>query len=164
MRASTILSAIALVGTASAMPSPDTDDYWSHDERAIIPRNAFDAPADATAPWVKVNDEGQPVQTHTPSLTTDENGATAVADGAPHDLTATVFTITSNAKITTSTGNPPNPTPTHKGGEGAFSRCYNMDGEYAPFCRPSTDAMLYTGSTYYGEFPQPNPASQPGLD
>lgn len=155
MRASTILAgALALARTAYAVPAgSDTDDYWSREEMmprdGIVPRDG--QAADATMPWVGVNDEGQPIETHTPSPTTDENGATSVADGAPHDLTASVYTMTSYGVVTTSTGDPPNPTATSKGGEGAFSRCYNVDGEFAPFCKPSHNTTLLTGNTYYGE-------------
>ncbi|KAL3958904.1 hypothetical protein ACCO45_007066 [Purpureocillium lilacinum] len=68
----------------------------------------------------------------------------------PHDLTASVYTWTTWGKITTSTGEPPNPTATNvKTGEGSFSRCFNKDGPNAPFCRPAANSTLLTGSTYY---------------
>jgi hypothetical protein len=105
-------------------------------------------PAAPTAPWVTVDDEGRPAATFTPSYTTNPT-TTSLVDAAPHDLTASVYTWTTWGKATTSTGEPPNPTATSKNNEGAFSRCFNMDGEYAPFCRPSLNSTLLTGTTYF---------------
>jgi hypothetical protein len=101
-----------------------------------------------TAVWVTIDDDGQPSTTFTPSYTTDAS-TTSLVDPAPHDLTASVYTWVTWGKATTSTGEPPNPTATSSNNEGSFSRCYNMDGEYAPLCRPSLNSTLLTGTTYF---------------
>ncbi|RDA89111.1 hypothetical protein CP532_2305 [Ophiocordyceps camponoti-leonardi (nom. inval.)] len=109
-----------------------------------------------TAPWVTIDDEGQPAMTVTPSVVTvtGEEGTTTttttIDHGAPHDLTASVFTFITWGAITTSTGTPPNPTAVDaKTGQGAFTRCFNRDGDVAPFCRPLLNSTLLTGTTYY---------------
>ena len=92
-----------------------------------------------------------------------EDGTTTVTDGAPHDLTASVFTYTSYGKVSTSTGDIPNPTATRfctrdkavspsattKHSEGGFPRCYNTDGDDAPHCYPYADSTLYVDNIYY---------------
>ncbi|ODA76150.1 hypothetical protein RJ55_08433 [Drechmeria coniospora] len=104
---------------------------------------------DPMLPWIAVDDEGQPSTTYSPTVTTIDGTPTPV-NGAPHDLTASVYTWTTWGHITTSTGEPPNPTATKAGSlEGAFSRCYNLDGPFAPFCRPDINSTLLTGNTYY---------------
>ncbi|KAH9988286.1 hypothetical protein F4779DRAFT_277471 [Xylariaceae sp. FL0662B] len=112
----------------------------------------------ALEPWVTVDEDGQP-QTVTPVLSTVD-GTPTVVSGAPHDLTATVFTRTSLGKISTSTGSAPIATPT--GGEaGSFSVCHNKDGPLAPWCQPTEGITLYPGTSYYflwdtSYFPKPN--------
>ncbi|CAM1504109.1 Fc.00g017000.m01.CDS01 [Cosmosporella sp. VM-42] len=138
MHASAILAAAALWATAKAVPAPAPTEAAELIEKR----------ADQTALWVSVNDEGQPLETYTPSMTVVD-GTTSVDHAAPHDLTASVYTFTEWGEITTSTGEPPNPTATGKSGIGAFSRCVNMDGEHAPFCAPAANSTLYVGNTYY---------------
>lgn len=143
MHASTVFAAAAALWatsvSASAMPT------------AYLEERALEKRADQTAPWVTVDDEGQPAKTYTPHMETS-GGTTKVVDAAPHDITASVYTFTSWEKITTSTGAPPNPTATGKNNEGAFARCYNTEGDWAPFCDPANNSTLLTGNTYYGEF------------
>ncbi|KAH7321302.1 hypothetical protein B0I35DRAFT_477800 [Stachybotrys elegans] len=100
------------------------------------------------SPWVSVDDEGQPAATLTPSPTTVD-GTTSLVDAAPVQLTAEVFTSTRLGRLSTSTGEPPNPTADTQRGRGAFSRCKNMDGEFAPFCRPNRNSTLEPDTTYY---------------
>ncbi|KAK5992729.1 hypothetical protein PT974_06145 [Cladobotryum mycophilum] len=140
MHAIAILStaAAALYGSVAAMPALGNAQLEARDG----------VQADPTSPWVTVDDEGRPATTYTPSMTTVSGTPTAV-NGAPHDLTATVYTWTSWGVITTSTGEPPNPTATSKSNQGTFSRCHNTDGEFAPFCRPSHNSTLLTDNTYY---------------
>jgi len=107
------------------------------------------AALDPTGAWVSVDDEGSPAATYTPFMTTDSEGTSYLRDAAPHDLTATVFTYTNYAKVSTSTGDPPNPTATSKNKEGGFPVCKNMDGDHAPFCNPAVDSMLYQDTIYY---------------
>ncbi|KAF4125193.1 hypothetical protein GMORB2_4032, partial [Geosmithia morbida] len=90
-----------------------------------------------------------PVATHTPSITTKEDGSTEVVDAAPHDLTASVFTSTYYGIVTTSTGEPPIPSATGKDGDGAFARCVNLDGDGAPLCDPEPSSTMFQGTTYY---------------
>ncbi|KFH45483.1 hypothetical protein ACRE_036640 [Hapsidospora chrysogenum ATCC 11550] len=104
--------------------------------------------ADPTAVWVSVDDEGQPARTITPSVTT-EDGTTAIVDGAPHDITGSVFTWTSYGRVTTSTGDPPNPTATNKHTEGAFPLCENKDGDHKPLCYPTPSSTLFKDTIYY---------------
>ncbi|KAH6990711.1 hypothetical protein BKA56DRAFT_214715 [Ilyonectria sp. MPI-CAGE-AT-0026] len=119
------------------------------EEPDVVKRTAIEKRADQTAAWVTVDDEGQPAATYTPSITVIDGTTSAVEHGAPHDITATVYTITQYGKKTTRTGDPPNPTATAKSGEGAFARCHNKDGENAPFCDPASNSTLFVGSTYY---------------
>ncbi|CAJ2499664.1 Uu.00g025170.m01.CDS01 [Anthostomella pinea] len=100
----------------------------------------------ALAPWVTVGDDGKP-STVTPVLSTVD-GTTTIVSGAPHDLTATVFTTTSYGKVETSTGTAPLATAT--GGEaGSFPICHNLDGDDAPWCQPTDAQQLFVGTTYY---------------
>lgn len=106
-----------------------------------------------TAPWVSVDDEGRPAATLTPFMTTDREGVSYLRDAAPHDLTATVFTFTSYGKVSTSTGDPPNPTATNKNKQGGFPVCENMEGNNAPICAPSPKSTLFKDTLYYGMYP-----------
>jgi hypothetical protein len=109
----------------------------------VEPR-ATDAPLE---PWVTVNEDGKP-STITPVLTTI-SGTPTVISGAPHDITANVFTYTSYGKIITTTSSPPLPTPTGDDDGGAFPPCHNLDGDNAPWCLPRLDEPLYVGTRYY---------------
>lgn len=137
----------ALCSPAAAMPTAAP--YPELEALEALHRRAHLQPrADPTAAWVTVGDEGTPVKTITPKATTI-SGTPTLVDVAPHDITASVYTFTSWGVITTSTGQPPNPTATSKNNDGVFSRCYNKDGKDAPFCTPYTNSSLLTGSTYY---------------
>ncbi|KAI0399080.1 hypothetical protein F4802DRAFT_591083 [Xylaria palmicola] len=131
-----LAASLLLLAAAHAIPNP---------VHPLEPR-ATDA---ALEPWVTVNDDGKP-STVTPVLTT-VSGTPTVVDGAPHDVTATVFTYTSYGKIVTSTGEPPGPTATSTGddGAGSFAQCSNLDGEFAPWCHPDGESPLYVGTAYY---------------
>lgn len=130
-RFASIAAATLLLATASAIPNP------------LHPR-ATDA---ALEPWVTVNDEGKPA-TVTPVLST-VSGTPTVISGAPHDVTATVFTYTSYGKVLTSTGTTP-PAPVATGNStGSFAVCDNLDGKFAPWCRPDGETPLYVGTEYY---------------
>lgn len=142
MHASTVLAAMAFwasSASASAVPTAYVEERAANIEKR----------AEQTAPWVTVDDEGQPAKTYTPSMETSD-GTTKVIDAAPHDITASVYTWTTWEKVTTSTGAPPNPTATGKNNEGAFARCFNQKGDNAPFCDPIINSTLETGHTYYG--------------
>lgn len=149
MHAPALLGLAALIRATTAMPA-------AANEEAAAPQ-ITEAPvllekrADITAPWVEVDDLKQPVKTHSPSITTKEDGSTEVVDAAPHDLTASVFTNTYYGLVTTSTGSAPLPSATNKDGDGAFARCFNTDGDYAPLCDPVPSSTMYKGTTYYGE-------------
>lgn len=147
MRAVTFFSSAALLGVAAAVPAASQQQPRA--QETAEPLVARDPPA-PTAPWVEVNDNGQPSTTYTP-VQTQVDGSTSYIDAAPHDLTASVYTQTWYGEISTRTGDPPNPTPTGKGNKGAFTRCYNMDGEFAPFCAPSVNSTMYIDQTYYGK-------------
>ncbi|KAH6609256.1 hypothetical protein Trco_002602 [Trichoderma cornu-damae] len=135
-------AAVALCSPAAAMPTAAPSPQLEALEAHLQPR------ADPTAPWVTVGDEGTPVQTVTPKVTT-VSGTPTLVDVAPHDITASVYTWTSWGAITTSTGRPPNPTALSNNNDGVFARCYNKDGDDAPFCTPYRNSTLLTGSTYY---------------
>jgi hypothetical protein len=156
MRTSTML---ALAGLTSAWTIPSDHhnirelDLPGNINPAALP--GLVAPRDGqlvepTSPWIEVDDMGQPTKTNTPSMTTI-SGTPSALNGAPYDLTASVYTWTTWGSKTTSTGTPPNPTATAGGGKGAFARCSNLDGDFAPFCRPNHNSTLLTGSTYYSE-------------
>ncbi|KAF5013603.1 hypothetical protein FDECE_408 [Fusarium decemcellulare] len=140
MHASKVLASMGLVASASASILR----YAPVQEREFV----VEKRADATAAWVTVDDEKQPATTYTPSMTVVD-GTTSIKDAAPHDLTASVFTWTTWGEIYTSTGEPPNPTASGKHGEGTFSRCYNKDGDNAPFCSPYNSSTLIRDETYY---------------
>lgn len=145
MHASTILGTALAIRAAAAVAVP------APSEPAVLRRDYDNNDNLPAAPWVTVNDVGNPATTYTPAFTT-VSGTQSPIDGAPHDLTASLYTITSLGHITTSTGLPPNPTVTNAGtNQGSFSRCYNKAGPYAPFCRPSYNSTIYTGNTYYGK-------------
>ncbi|KAI1378868.1 hypothetical protein F4677DRAFT_443350 [Hypoxylon crocopeplum] len=101
----------------------------------------------ALEPWVTVNEDGKP-STVTPVLSTI-SGTPTVISGAPHDLTATVFTETNYGKVSTSTGSAPIPTATDSEGAGSFPVCQNKGGDHAPWCLPTEGTPLYPGITYY---------------
>ncbi|KAI1100531.1 hypothetical protein F4804DRAFT_44531 [Jackrogersella minutella] len=102
----------------------------------------------ALALWVTVNDDGKP-STVTPILSTI-SGTPTIISGAPHDLTATVFTETNYGQISTSTGTAPMATATGgDAGAGSFPICHNKDGDNAPWCQPTDGAPMYPGTTYY---------------
>lgn len=143
MHASKILASVGLVASASASVVRYAN---VNQQRDVV----IEKRADQTAAWVSVDDEAQPATTYTPSMTVVD-GVTSIVDGAPHDLTATVYTSTHYGEIYTSTGEPPNPTASGKHGEGAFTRCHNKDGSNAPFCSPYENSTLTTGKTYFGE-------------
>jgi hypothetical protein len=147
MHASKILATMGLMASAHAT-------VIRH-ERDLQANAALEKRADKTAAWVTVDDDMQPATTYTPSYTTVD-GTTSIVDAAPHDLTASVYTYTSWGKIHTSTGEPPNPQATGKNGEGVFSRCYNKDGDNAPFCAPYANSTLDVKKTYYGKRPAPS--------
>jgi hypothetical protein len=133
-------SAALLCSSAAAWAIPIDE------SELLVPRDGV--AADATSPWVEVNDESQPKTTHTPTMTT-VSGTPSAINGAPYDLTASVYTWTTWGVPSTSTGSPPNPTATGSNGEGAFTRCQNPDGDFAPFCRPSHNSTLLVGNTYF---------------
>lgn len=105
--------------------------------------------ADPTAPWVSVDDDGQPQTTFTPTSTVVD-GTPSVVNGAPYDLTATVFTASSQGELTTFTSSVPPPTAVAQSGAGAFSRCSNSTGFV---CDPAEASVLYPGKTYYSKPP-----------
>ncbi|KAI1424909.1 hypothetical protein F5Y12DRAFT_714775 [Xylaria sp. FL1777] len=131
-----LLAAAHAIPNPSAPPQPrDTD--------------AADAttPADTVLePWVTVSEDGTP-STVTPVLSLI-SGTPTIVSGAPHDITATVFTYTSYAKVITSTGAPPAPTATSESA-GSFGLCSNLDGDLAPWCYPVLNSTLYVGTTYF---------------
>ncbi|OTA57521.1 hypothetical protein K449DRAFT_138041 [Hypoxylon sp. EC38] len=100
----------------------------------------------ALEPWVTVNEDGKP-STVTPVLSTI-SGTPTIISGAPHDITATVFTETNYGKVSTSTGTAPIATATG-GDAGSFPVCHNKDGDNAPWCQPTEGTPLYPGITYY---------------
>ncbi|KAI2622455.1 hypothetical protein GGR54DRAFT_64648 [Hypoxylon sp. NC1633] len=131
MYASTTVAATALLlSLASAIPN-------------VRPRETDPA----LEPWVTVNEDGKP-STVTPVLSTI-SGSPTIISGAPHDLTATVFTETNYGKVSTSTGTAPIPTATDGDGAGSFPVCHNKDGDHVPWCLPTEGTPLYPGTTYY---------------
>lgn len=140
MHAGGILSAVlALCNAAVAIPAADGLHARDGDNDNDLPN----------APWVLVGDEAQPTKTLTPGVSTIDGSPTPI-NAAPHDLTASAYTITNYGHVYTTTQHAPNPTVTNtKTNEGAFSRCYNKEGQYAPFCRPTHNSSIYVGFTYY---------------
>jgi hypothetical protein len=131
---STLAAAWLFLGTVAAIPAPS---------------KVARAPAEATDPWVTVDESGKP-KTITPVQTTI-SGTPTLISGAPNDVTASVVTRTNQGDISTSTGSPALPTATATKGSGAFPVCHNKDGDFAPFCLPTEGSNLYPGTTYYGE-------------
>lgn len=116
----------------------------------------------ALEPWVTVNEDGKP-STVTPVLTTI-SGTPTIISGAPHELTATVFTETNYGKVSTSTGTAPMPTATASDGAGSFQVCHNKDGENVPWCIPTEGTPMYPGTTYYcTQYPLPATLVKGGL-
>ncbi|GAB0136202.1 hypothetical protein EsDP_00004514 [Epichloe bromicola] len=140
MYTGTILgAALALCGTTMAVPAAN----------GLRPRDGDNDNDLQNAPWVTVDDQGAPRTTFTPTVTT-VSGTPSTVNAAPHDLTATVYTMTNYGHVYTTTQAPPNPMATNdKTNEGAFSRCYNKEGPYAPFCRPRHNSSIYIDNTYY---------------
>ncbi|KAF4636852.1 hypothetical protein G7Y89_g1226 [Cudoniella acicularis] len=98
---------------------------------------------DGLDPWVSVDASGSPVATITPVLTTVSGVATTIS-AAPASLTATTTSQSDNAPSTTSGSTGPTST-----GGGSFQVCHNMDGDFAPFCKPDNGSSVYVGETYY---------------
>ncbi|KAG5984356.1 hypothetical protein E4U55_005134 [Claviceps digitariae] len=138
MHAASILGVgLALCGTTTATAG------------RVQPRDGDNDNDLANAPWVVVNDEGAIGTIYTPTMTT-VSGTPYPVNPAPHDLTATVYTITNYGHVYVTTQSPPNPMVTNtKTNEGFFSRCYNKKGQYAPFCRPTHNSSIYVDYTYY---------------
>ncbi|KAI1749808.1 hypothetical protein F4782DRAFT_533067 [Xylaria castorea] len=139
-RLASVAAVSLLLAVTHAIPNP------------LQPR-ATDAPDSAYAtdaaldPWVTVDVDGT-ASTVTPVLTTI-SGTPTILSGAPPDITDPVFTYTSYGKVVTSTRSaPPAPTATG-GGAGSFAVCENMNGEFAPWCKPDGGTPLYIGTTYY---------------
>ncbi|KAI1817246.1 hypothetical protein GGS20DRAFT_534253 [Poronia punctata] len=126
---SSIAAASLLLASAHAAPN------------AVQPR-ATDI---ALKPWVTVNEDGKP-STVTPVMSTI-SGTPTLISGAPHDLTASVFTYTSYGKVITSTGPPPQPTANGKGATSVWV-CHNLDGENAPWCLPTGKEPMYKDTEY----------------
>jgi hypothetical protein len=143
MHASILLAAAALVAPIIAVPAPA-----AVPEADLMERDGKEV--DEFSPWVEVDNNGQPVTTHTPTVTTTR-GVETTLDAARYELTGSVFTYTSHANVWTTTGEPPNPTANARNGEGSFSRCFNKDGDYAPFCRPSHNSTIFVTEVYYGK-------------
>ncbi|KAI1334504.1 hypothetical protein F5Y15DRAFT_287443 [Xylariaceae sp. FL0016] len=142
---STVSAACLLLTTASAAPNYDFRQPRTAQPTAtkVVHRRATDT---ALEPWVTVNDDGKP-STVTPVLTTVD-GTTTILSGAPHDVTASVYTQTNYGKVSTSTGSAPIATAT-SGAAGSFAICDNLEGDYAPWCSPTNGSVLYPGTSYY---------------
>ncbi|KAJ4164328.1 hypothetical protein LMH87_006005 [Akanthomyces muscarius] len=143
MLSSAIVGAIALCGAASAaVAAPPV--------AAITPAPVLHRrdPAGELDPWVSVNEDPS-ATTFTPSWTTDGEGKTYLKDAAPSSLTGSVFSFTTLAEPTTTTGDPPNPTASNNKGSGAFSLCSKKDSSIEPFCRPRVNSTLEPGNVYY---------------
>lgn len=95
-----------------------------------------------------MNASGSPVTTINPVLTTVNGAATtlSVDPGAASLTTGDVIpTPISSGAAATSTGG------------GSFPVCYNIEGEFAPFCLPTNGSSVYVGETYYGQLQHPLP-------
>jgi hypothetical protein len=90
-------------------------------------------------PWVSVDASGNPVATITPVLSTI-NGVATTISAAPASLTATTPTSQSDSS----------PTEISTGGS-SFQVCHNLDGDFAPLCKPDNGTAVYVGETYYGK-------------
>lgn len=107
-------------------------------------------PRAAVNDWVTIDEDGSP-HTLTPSVTTSD-GAVRTISGAPYMLTGSVFTVSSESSLTTSTGSPPPPEARATDGAGGlFAVCHNRVGKDGPFCEPRAGSDLSIGRTYYGE-------------
>jgi hypothetical protein len=90
-------------------------------------------------PWVSVDASGNPVATITPVLSTI-NGVATTISAAPASLTATATISSSDSQ----------PKETSVTGGGSFQVCHNLDGDFAPLCKPANGTVVYVGETYYG--------------
>lgn len=119
---------------------------------SLTPATAALLPRAAVNDWVTIDPSGSP-HTLTPSVTTSD-GAVRTLSGAPYRLTGSVFTISSDDALTTSTGSPPPPEASATDGAGGlFAVCHNRVGKDGPFCEPRAGSDLSIGRTYYGGFP-----------
>lgn len=108
-------------------------------------------PRAAVNDWVTIDPSGSP-HTLAPSVTTSDGDVRTVS-GAPYLLTGSVFTVSSDEALTTSTGSPPPPEASATDGAGGlFAVCHNRVGKNGPFCEPKAESDLSIGHTYYGEF------------
>uniref|UniRef100_A0A8H7N7F0 Uncharacterized protein n=1 Tax=Bionectria ochroleuca TaxID=29856 RepID=A0A8H7N7F0_BIOOC len=140
--------AIALLGTASAFPAVENAAAPAITAAPVALGRRSDS--NPSAPWVSVDDEGQPATTYTPHMATDKEGSTYLADAPPPVLTETVIVQNYQGNLYTSTyASPPAPTATNSNKQGGFTRCHNLDGDHAPLCDPSADSTLYKDTTYY---------------
>jgi len=119
------VAALVFSNTASAGPAGPA-----------IPRAITEDPLD---PWVSVDASGSPVATITPVLTTI-NGVATTISAAPASLTVTTTTSQSDSK--------PTETSVSTGG-GSYQVCHNLDGDFAPLCKPDNGSSLWIGQTYY---------------
>ena len=116
---------------------------------AAAARIGVRAGAAPTDPWVTVDESGTP-KTVTPVVTTI-SGTPTIISGAPNDLTATVFTRTSQGAVSTSTGAAPLTKDTAAaggGGAGAFPICHAAASR-APFCDPAPGSPLLLGCLFF---------------
>ncbi len=101
--------------------------------------------------WVSIGSGGQPT-TVTATVTT-KSGALATISAPPYLLTGSVFTVTRDGQVSTSTGSPPPPTATETNGAGgSFAVCHNNEGNDSPFCQPRRASELSLGKVYYGMY------------
>lgn len=107
----------------------------------IAPRAVTESALD---PWVSVDASGTPIATITPVLTS-VNGVASTINAAPPSLTATTTSALGNSKTTPTSGTD---VPTSTGG-GSYLVCHNIDGDFAPFCKPDNGSEVYVGQTYY---------------
>ncbi|KAK0730351.1 hypothetical protein B0H67DRAFT_638865 [Lasiosphaeris hirsuta] len=152
---SLVVAWLLLAGTGFAMPAVG-DVAVRKNNHAVVNmiavRQTADTPvptpANPTAPWVSVDESGNP-KTVTPVLTTI-SGTSTIISGAPYDVTGTVFTkVDSKASVTTSTGIA-QATAANANGSGAFALCHTTDDNpLKPFCEPRNNATMYPGSTQY---------------
>lgn len=97
-------------------------------------------------PWVSVDSNGSAIATITPVVTTVDGVATTI-NAAPASLTATATSTNSDSQPSTTSGGV---VPTSTGG-GSFQVCNNLDGDFAPFCKPDNGSSVYIGQTYYSK-------------
>ncbi|KAE9368456.1 hypothetical protein N431DRAFT_347489 [Stipitochalara longipes BDJ] len=101
-----------------------------------VPRAVTEGPLD---PWVSVDASGNAVATITPFIST-VNGVATTVNAAPATLIATTTTSQSGSK--------PTETSVSTGG-GSYQVCHNLDGDFAPLCKPDNGTAIYVGQTYY---------------